>query len=163
MKSNQTYQQVVVFSLLPLFKKNRPVRSPCWKFVCLCISAVNSWAAEAIYKKLGMCIWVPKPISAGYFINPSNRSFCLYVYLSLRCNGSVKRYRCNGSVKRYRGNKYPRSKIRIIGGVSYAVCVVWKESKQKFLYYLIQYWRVEGNEGEAFRIGRGFGRIFIRE
>jgi hypothetical protein len=35
---------------------------------------------EKIFMKLGIYIMAPEPISKAYFINPSHRSVCLYVY-----------------------------------------------------------------------------------
>jgi hypothetical protein len=47
--------------------------------------------AETIFMKLGICIMIPEPISAAYFINPSHQSVSIYVtLLSLLGNGSVK-------------------------------------------------------------------------
>jgi hypothetical protein len=37
-------------------------------------------SASAIFMKLGMYIMAPEPISTAYFIDPSHRSVCLYVY-----------------------------------------------------------------------------------
>jgi hypothetical protein len=60
----------------------------------VCVSEsppINFWMPEPIRMKLGMYIMAPDPISTAYFINPSHKSVCLYVYsLSLLGKGWVK-------------------------------------------------------------------------
>jgi hypothetical protein len=51
---------------------------------------INFWMPQPIFMKLGMYIMATEPISEAYFINPSHRSVCLYVYPSYRC--SVKMF-----------------------------------------------------------------------
>jgi hypothetical protein len=62
--------------------------------------------------KTGTHVKTPKPIYYIYFINPSHRSACLYVYhLPLLSNGSVKTY----------GNNEYASNNRRTGNVAFYV------------------------------------------
>jgi hypothetical protein len=72
-----------IFSLLSLFWKMKlGLRD--LHAVCLWIPRINLWMPEPNFKKLGMHIMAPEPISTSYFINHSHQSVCLYVYPSCR-------------------------------------------------------------------------------
>jgi hypothetical protein len=48
--------------------------------VCLCIPHIDFCMPEPIFTKLGMYIIASEAFSPAYFIYPSYRSVCLYVY-----------------------------------------------------------------------------------
>jgi hypothetical protein len=57
--------------------------------VCLCILPINFRMPEPIFMKFSTSIYEYimefKSISTAYFINPSHKSVCLYVYSSYHC------------------------------------------------------------------------------
>jgi hypothetical protein len=110
------------YSFYPTFfilkkNKSRLMRSPCR--LCVSVSIpINLWMPEPIFTKPRTYIMAPKPISTAYFMNPSHQSVC--IPLSLLGKGSVK--------------MFPRQRRIIRRVVSYAVRIVWKETRRLFLF-----------------------------
>jgi hypothetical protein len=68
----------------------------------------------------------PDPISNAYFINPSNKSVCLYLHLYF-----VARQRLGKYVTEVTNTRNER---RIVGkAIFYAVVVLWKERRQSVI------------------------------
>jgi hypothetical protein len=94
--------------------------------VCLCIAPINFWIPEPVFKKLGMLIMVPEPISAADFTSPFHPSVCLYVF-PYRCLATAR-------YKRYCGNEYTCNNRNIVGRLVFSADrVVSKESRRLIL------------------------------
>jgi hypothetical protein len=81
---------------------------------------------QPIFKKLGVYIMAPEPISTAYFINPSLQSLCQYMYPHI-----VARQQLGKNITATTNTLNNR---RIVGSIIFfAVCVVSKESRRECL------------------------------